>query len=68
MILIISAFSLGISRRIEDELLVRSTRNKLQLHITLFTKYLVLYNCWVGGGVGGAQREGTLDKINLRSN
>ena len=44
MILIIPAFSLGILRRIEDELLVRITRNKLQLHITLFTKYLVLYN------------------------
>ena len=56
MILIISAFSLGISRRIEDELLVRSTRNKLQLHITLFTKYLVLYNCWGGGGGGSPKR------------
>ena len=66
MILIISAFSLGMSRCIEDELLVRSTRNKLQLHITLFIKYRVLYNC-LGGG-GGARREGTLDKINLRSN
>ena len=53
MILIISAFSLGISRRIEDELLVRITRNKLQLHITLFTKYLVLYNCLGGGGKRG---------------
>ena len=50
MILIIPAFSLGILRRIEDELLVRITRNKLQLHITLFTKYLVLYNCFGGGG------------------
>ena len=49
MILIIPAFSLGILRRIEDELLVRITRNKLQLYITLFTKYLVLYNC-LGGG------------------
>ena len=39
-----SAFSLSYSRRIDDELFVRSTRNKFQSHITLFTKYLALYN------------------------
>ena len=38
MDLLISTSSLGHSRHIEDGLFVRSTKNKFQLHITLFTK------------------------------
>ena len=34
----------GHSRCIEDEPFVRSTGNKFQPHIILFTKYFVLYN------------------------
>ena len=37
MDLFIPASSLGYSRRIENELFVRSTKNKFQPHITLFT-------------------------------
>ena len=44
MDLLKSVSSLSHSRYIEDELNISSTRNKLQQHITLFTKYLVLYN------------------------
>jgi len=44
MNLLIFASILGYSRRIENELFVRNTRNKFQSHIILFTKYLALYN------------------------
>ena len=36
--------SLGLSKCIDDELFVRSTRNKFQPHTILFTKYLTFYN------------------------
>ena len=36
--------SLKSFKSIEDKPFVESTRNKFQLHITLFTKYLALYN------------------------
>ena len=36
----ILAFSLGYLRHTENELFVKSTRNKFQLYITLFTKIL----------------------------
>ena len=36
--------SLCHSRHIDDEAYVKSTRNKFQPHITLFTKYIKLYN------------------------
>ena len=39
-----SAYSLGHSRRIEDEPFIRSIRNKFQPQIALLTKYLALYN------------------------
>ena len=45
MNLLVSTSSLGYLGCAEDETFVRGTRNKfLQLHITLFTKYLTLYN------------------------
>ena len=46
MNLLVSASSFfGYLGCVEDETFVRGTRNKfLQLHITLFTKYLTLYN------------------------
>ena len=40
----IFAFSFGHLRHVDDKLFVRSFRNKFQPHITLFTKYLTLYN------------------------
>jgi len=40
----IYASSLDHSRGIKEKTFVRDTRNKFQLHITLFTKYLTLYN------------------------
>ena len=36
--------SLKSFKSIEEKPFVESTRNKFQLHITLFTKYLALYN------------------------
>ena len=42
MDLFISISSLGYLRWIEDEPFVRSTKNKFQPHIILFTKYLAL--------------------------
>ena len=47
MNLLIFASSLGHSKYIEDESFVRSTKNKFQQHITLFTIYLTLYNNWI---------------------
>ena len=44
MNLLISTSSLGYSRHIEDKLFVKSIRNKFKAHITLFTKYITLYN------------------------
>ena len=43
MNLLIFTFYLGYLKHIDDEPFVRSTRNKFQLQITLFTKYLALY-------------------------
>ena len=44
MNLLIFASSLVSLRHIEDEPPVKSIRNKFQPHVTLFTKYLTLYN------------------------
>ena len=44
MNLLIFAFILGHSRCIGDEPCVRSIENKFQPYITLFAKYLGLYN------------------------
>ena len=41
---LIYAFSLHHSKCIKNEPFVKSTRNKFQPYITLFTKYLALYN------------------------
>ena len=35
---------LGHLRCVNDKSFIRSTKNKSQLYITLFTKYLILYN------------------------
>ena len=43
MNLLVSTFSLGYSRHIEDEQFIKSARNKFKPQIILFTKYLVLY-------------------------
>ena len=42
MDLFISTSYLGYIRCMEDELFVRTTKNKFQPHIILFTKYLAL--------------------------
>ena len=44
MNLLISTSPLGHLRRIEDELFIKSIRNKFQPYIIFFTKYLVLYS------------------------
>ena len=44
MNLLIFASSLDSLRRIKDEPLVKSIKNKFQPYVTLFTKYLTLYN------------------------
>ena len=44
MDLLIFTSSLDYLSRIEDEPFLRSTRNKFQPRVTLFTKYIALYN------------------------